>query len=110
MKVLISQFQPQDNFKNTFSLPKYYYTRQGEKNDMISTYLASNENNSHENLKNTFRIILKDKFIMLNAYLLRAKQRREINKAFNSIYFKYISWKTDESSKDSNINKELENI
>lgn len=78
---------------------------------MISTYLASNENNNHENLKNTFRIILKDKFIMLNAYLLRAKQRREINKAFNSIiYFKYISWNTDESSKDSNINKELENI
>ena len=64
---------------------------------MINTYLASNENNNHENLKNTFRIIFKDKFIMLNAYLLRAKQRREINKAFNSIiYFKYIPWKTDE--------------
>lgn len=40
---------------------------------MINTYSESNKNTNHENLKDTSGIIVKGKFIMLNACLLRVK-------------------------------------
>lgn len=40
---------------------------------MINSYLESNEHNNHKNLQVTSRIILKDEFIILSAYFLKAK-------------------------------------
>lgn len=50
----------------------------GGVNDMINTCLKSNKNNNHENLKDTSRIIVKGKFIMLNVYLLRTREGKLI--------------------------------
>ena len=57
----------QSPFQNTI-LPD------GKKNTMTNTYLESNKKNNHKNLKDSSRIIVKGKFIMVNACLLRTRE------------------------------------